>query len=106
MIPESRVEKAVEFIRDHADRLGELIGRCKALEHERKVVRGNEFLKAKGTVAEREAVAESSEAFIQIVNDIENAWADKATLETKIKAAELTIDVWRSQYSKAGKGHL
>ena len=106
MISEERAERAVEFIRDHADQLGELIGRCKALEQKRKVVHGQAFLYAQGTVAEREAKANSSDAFKGIVEEIENAWAEKSTVETKLRAAELTIDVWRSQFSKYGKGHV
>ena len=106
MISEKRVEMAVEFIRDHAKDLGELIGRCKGLEHKRKIVHGERFLKAEGTVAVREAKAHSSPEFKLVTEAIENAWADKSTLETKLKAAELTIDVWRSQFSKYGKGHL
>ena len=106
MISESRVEKAVEFIRDHAERLGELVGHCKALEQQRKVAHGQAFLYAQGTVAEREACAYSSDVVKDVIEKIENAWSDKTTLETQIKAAELTIDVWRSQYSKQGKGHL
>ena len=106
MISEERVEKAVEFIRDHADQLGKLVGVCKGLEQRRKVVHGQNFLEADGTVAEREAKAYSSDGFSLITEEIENAWAEKTTVETKIKAAELTIDVWRSQYSKQGKGHL
>jgi hypothetical protein len=106
MISEERVEKAVEFIRDHADQLGNLVGVCKGLEQRRKVVHGQNFLEASGTVAEREAKAYSSDGFMEITEEIENAWAEKTTVETKIRAAELTIDVWRSQYSKLGKGHL
>ena len=106
MIPESSIEKALDFYRDNAERLGELSGRCKALEHERKTVRGKQFLKASGTVAEREAIAESSAEYRAITEDIENVWADKVTLETQLKAAELRIEVWRSQYSKQGKGHV
>ena len=106
MISEERVEKAVEFIRDHADNLGELVGICKALEQKRKIVHGHEFLNAEGTVAEREARAYTSDSLRELVGQIQNAWADKATLETQIRAAELTIDVWRSQFSKYGKGHL
>jgi len=93
MISEERVEKAVEYIRDHADVLGGLIGRCKGLEQERKVVRGKLFLGVTGTVAEREAKAESSKEYEIVVEEIENAWADKTELEIKMKAAELTIAV-------------
>ena len=106
MISEDRAEKAVEFIRDHADELGNLIGICKGLEQRRKIVHGHQFLDATGTVAEREANAYASGQFKELTDQIQNAWADKSTLETKLKAAELTIDVWRSQYSKSGKGHV
>ena len=106
MISESRVEKAVEFYRDNAERYGQLVGLCKALEQQRKVAHGQAFLYAQGTVAERTAQAESSPAFKQVVEDIENAWAEKTTLEAQLRAAEMTIDVWRSQYSKQGKGHV
>ncbi len=106
MISEQRVENAVEFIRDNADRLGELVGHCKGLEHQRKVAKAHAFLQTQGTVVERESKAYASPEFKAITEDIEDAWAAKTTLETKLKAAELTIDVWRSQYSKQGKGHL
>jgi hypothetical protein len=106
MISEQRVERAVEFIRDNADRLGELLGHCKGLEQQRKVVYGQAFIGASGTVAEREARAHISPEFKTICEEIENAWAEKTTLETQLRAAELTIDVWRSQYSKQGKGHV
>ena len=108
MISEERVEKAVEFIRDHSESLGGLIGRCKALEQKRKVVYGQEFLAqgGKGTVAEREAAAYSSKDYRLLVEEIEDAWAEKSTLETHVLAAQLTIDVWRSQNSAKNKGHL
>ncbi len=98
MINESRVEAAVEFIRDNAPRLGDLVGLCKKLEHERKVVRAQQILESeKGTVSDREADAESSPEYKSIIEDYGNAWAEKTVLETQMKAAELTIDVWRSQ---------
>ena len=106
MISESRVEKAVEFIRDHAERLGELVGHCKALEQQRKVAHGQAFLFAQGTVAERDAQANSSDVVKDVIEKIENAWSDKTTLETQMTAATLTIEVWRSQNSSKNKGHL
>jgi len=106
MISEKRVEMAVEFYRDNADKYGQLVGLCKALEQKRKVIHGQNFLYAQGTVAEREAKAYSSDAYQEMVEEIQNAWSDKTTLETQLKAAEATIEVWRSQYSKQGKGHL
>ena len=106
MINEADVEKAVDFLRDNAKALGDMIGRCKALEQKRKVVHGQSFLEAQGTVAEREAKAYSSDSFKAIVEEIENAWADKSILEIKFNAAETKIDVWRSQNSAKNRGHV
>ena len=106
MISEKRVEMAVEFYRDNADRYGQLVGLCKALEQKRKVVHGQNFLYAQGTVAEREAKAYASDGYKEIVEEIQNAWAEKTTLETQLKAAESQIDVWRSQNSSRNKAHL
>lgn len=96
MIDFERAEKAAEYIRDNAEQYGHLVGHCKGLEQQRKVVYGLAFRDASGTVAERDAVAHSSPEFKVICEDIENAWADKTTIETKIKAAELTIELYRS----------
>lgn len=96
MITEERAERAAEFIRDNAERYGELTGKCKSLEQKRKVVFGAAFLESSGTVAEREAKAHTSKSFQGVTEEIENSWADKTTLETQLKAAELTIELWRS----------
>lgn len=106
MISEERAEKAVEFIRDHADEVGALYGRCKALDERKKVVKGQVFLAAEGTVAEREASSHASDAYRAIVEEIENAWADYKAKELRLKAAELTIEIWRSQYSASKRGHV
>ena len=97
MINFDRAEKAAEFIRDNAERYGQLIGLCKSLEHQRKIIFGRSFLERDGkNVAEREAKAYASVEFTCVVNDIQNAWAEKETIATKIKAAELTIELYRS----------
>ena len=107
MISEQRVEAAVEFIRDHAEQLGHAVGHCKGLEQQRKVVKGQAFLASQlKTVSEREAKAYCSPEYKVIVEEIENAWAEAETLRTKLKAAELTIEVWRSQNSSKNRGHL
>ena len=98
MISEERVEGAVEFIRDHAEDYGKLVGLCKSLEYRRKQARAMAFLEAEAkTVAEKEAIADSSQAVSLLTEEIENAFAERETLATHIRAAELTIDVWRSQ---------
>lgn len=97
MIDESRAEKAVEYIRDIADEYAEARSLSKYLDHKRRVIRATEFSEATGTVAEREAIAESSEEYRKCLEDYRDAVYKEAEIATRIKAAELTVELWRSQ---------
>ena len=97
MINEQRTEKALEYLRDTAKQYGELCGLVELLAHNIKIYRSISFLEATGTVAEREAKAWVTEAVKDAVEAHSNAVAEKMETLTKRKAAELTIDVWRSQ---------
>ena len=100
MISEERAEKAVEYLRDTADEYGQLCGQVELYAHNIKVYKGMAFLlSTEGTVAEREATAWLDPKVRDAIKDHSNAVAQKQTLSTKRKAAELTIDVWRSQNS-------
>ncbi len=96
-------DAAITFIKDHAKEYGLLVGRCKGLEHQRKVVRGIQFLESdKKTVADREADAESSPDYKSVVKEIEDAWAAKTTLETRLKYSEMRFDLYRSSNKWGG----
>ena len=96
-VPFENADRAVHFIKTRAEEYGILVGRCKGLEHLRKVTRSEqELASTKPTVAERQAEAESSNEYKKIIEDYENAWAEKTTLKTQIKAAEMTFDLYRS----------
>ncbi|MEM6817224.1 MAG: hypothetical protein AAF578_00400 [Pseudomonadota bacterium] len=104
MITDERVEKALEFIRDNAGAIGLAVAKCKHLEQKRKTVKGVEFHKAEGTMAEREQAAYASDAFKEVSQEIEHAWYDAETLRTRLRAAELTIEIWRTQSSNQRSG--
>ena len=90
-------------MKENAKRYGALTGACKGLEHQRKVVRGIAFLESNmKTVAEREADAESSAAYQAVVIEMENTWAEKTELETRMKYAEMTFDLYRSSNKWGG----
>ena len=98
----------MEYMRDNAERYGMLVGRCKALEQERKVVFGLALIEAKAcnlnlTVAEAEAKAHASPEFKTLCEEIDDAWAEKARIETMIAYSQNVIDAWRSLYSKHGQ---
>ena len=96
-------DRAVAFTRDNSEEYGRLVGACKGLEHKRKVIRAQEMLKSEAkTVTLKEAEAESSDEYIKVIEEIENTWAEKTTLETLMKAAEMTFDLYRSSNKWGG----
>lgn len=97
MINEERVEKAVEYLRDTAEEYGQLCGQVELYAHLIKQHKAGAFLDVTGTVAEREAKSHQFDTVKESAESHSNAVAEKMTLMAKRKAAELTIDVWRSQ---------
>jgi len=103
---EPQIPLCLDFIRDNAGELGRLRGLCIALQEKKKTVRAQEFLKATGTVAERTAEAEASEAYQAVTKEIEDAEAEYRTLSVLISVREAKVEVWRSLNSRANRGHV
>ena len=106
MITDDQVEKALNYMAERAIEYSNLVGRCKGLEHRRKVVSSQQFLSSTGTVAERQASAEASDEYRTIINEIEAAETEKALIATHLERARLTIDVWRTQQASNRKGNI
>ena len=105
-IEDSRTENAVYYIRDNADLIGQLRGQKSLLEHKIKIERSQRFLDAEGTVGERDAWAWTDASVYRLVNELENCIAELETIATKFKAAELLIEVWRTQQANSRRGHV
>lgn len=102
-VPFSQADKAVDFFKNNAKEYGELVAKCKYLEHKRNVIRKQKELESnKKTVSERQAEAETGEEYLEVIEEIQNTWADKTTLETQMKAAEMTFDLYRSSNKWGG----
>jgi uncharacterized protein (UPF0335 family) len=106
MFADQRIERAVEFIASEAGRIGDLIGHCKGLEYQAKVIKGQAYLDATGTIQARDAQAVTTPEYKAIIEEIENAWAEKETLQAQFKAAELMVEVWRSQQATNRRGNI
>ena len=105
MITDEAVESAVHFYAANAERAGELRGAIEAQKHRAKVMAATVFLDATGTVAERERIADTNQSVVEAMEAHHNAVADYETLRTQLKAAELRIEVWRSQQASSRRGH-
>lgn len=103
-ISDDRAEAAVEFLRDTAERYGKARGYSAFTEANLRRVKALEMASRAGGVGEREAAAYASTAYGAALEEYQNAVADYETLRAKREAAQMTIEVWRSQTSAAKAG--
>jgi len=105
MITDSKVEEALGVIAKNADLIGQLRGQKAYIEHRIKIERSQQFLEASGTVGEREAIGWTHPVVEKLSEEYRDTVTELETLLTKFKAAELTIEVWRTQAANARRGH-
>ena len=103
---EDTVEKALKYLAETDQSHANAKALVKALENGLKVARSVQFLKADGTMAEKEAKSYASSEYLDANEKFQDAWADFQLLENKRERAVLTIDVWRSLNSARTKGVL
>ena len=106
MISEDRVENAVEFLRDTSKRYGVARGHVAFYEGNLRRVKALEMVGRPGSAADREATAYASSAYLEALEGLQNAVADCETLRAQRDAAEMTIEVWRSQFSASKRGNI
>ena len=96
MISEERLEKAMIYLAHTDEDAAKAKALCKKLEKMERIIRGEAFLRASGTVAEREAKAVTSEQYKEHVSYAENCWVDSELLDNKRHTEEVIVDVWRT----------
>ncbi len=104
MITDEMAEKALDFIRDKAGAYAEAKAQTRQLDHYRKIKRSEMFLKAAGTVAEREAKAETSEEYKAIVDGLAASEEVENKLKWQLTGAQEKLRVYQTMsanYRKA-----
>ena len=96
MITEERLEQAMIYLAHTDEDAAKAKALCKKLEKMERIIRGEAFLRANGTVAEREAKAVTSEQYKEHVAYAENCWVDAELLDNKRHTEEVIVDVWRT----------
>ena len=97
MISDKRVEDALEYQIRTAKHYGEICGLVELRAHNIKTFRALAFLETEGTVAERDAVAQTDTRVKNAITEYQNAVAERMEIRTLLKAGELAIEVWRTQ---------
>ena len=104
MINDTEIESALAFLRDSAKPYGDACGQVELRAHNIKVYRAMAFLGSEGTMAEKEQQAWLDPKVRDAIHEHADAMTTKQTLLTQRKAAELKIEVWRSQQATARQG--
>ena len=103
MISEARLEKAMMYLAHTDEDAAKAKALCKKLEKIERIIRGEAFLRAAGTVAEREAKAVTSEQYKEHVSYAENCWVDSELLDNKRHTEEVIVDIWRTMSANLRK---
>lgn len=93
---ENEVGRALRYLAESDQSIAEAKAKLKADEIRLKITEAQEFLAAEGSVAERQAMAKSSDNYMNAVDEYENALADYEILNAKRERAHTLIDVWRT----------
>ena len=83
-----KVEDCLAELSNSDEASAEAITRVEGYKHALKIVKASEFLKATGTIAEREHKAYNSKAYRDAVDNLDNATADNELLKAKRKSWE------------------
>jgi len=106
MIKEINIEKALDFLRDTSEAHANAKALVKYLEQKRKTVKAIHFIDATGTIQAREAEAYTADEYKQLLDDYKTAVYDEQLLINQRKAAELKVEVWRSQNANMRRGNI
>lgn len=98
MITEQQAEAANDYLRDSAKEYAEAKNNRKHLEQYRKVKKAQLMREKAGEPGHVcEAYAYSHKDYLEVLEGIKEAGVIEDTLRWRMKAAELKIEMWRSQ---------
>jgi hypothetical protein len=97
MLTTQDAEDALEFMHDNCLKLAEARAQKEQIKEFKKIESSRLFLEApKGSVADRQAWALSHETYKNLVEGEKEAIRREYELSMRFKAAEATIEVWRT----------
>lgn len=97
MITDEQAEKAADYIRDNAENFATAKARRIYHEEYKKSLKAILFNDAEGAASVRENKAYADHRYIEHINNLKQAVFEEEKLKGLISAAEMKIEVWRSQ---------
>lgn len=97
MINQEQVEKAIYFLRDSASDYGRWVGRARTLKELIKTKEAQMYLLSEGkNIDERKAKARSSEEYLQILEEYEEAEVQATVLGSQRDAAKTLVSAYQT----------
>lgn len=106
MIAEERAEAAVVYLRDTAAQCGQARGHLAYCEGNLRRIKALGMLSEEGSLGDREAHALASPGYLAALEALQNATAGYETIRALREAADLLIQVWRTQQSNQRQGYV
>jgi hypothetical protein len=104
-ITEASAERAVYFLRDTAEKYGASRGHMAFADANLRRVKSLQMLaETEGSVADREAKAYASNAYLDAIVQLKDATTDYEVLRAQREASQFAIEFWRSLNSARKQG--
>lgn len=96
MIPDARAEQALRYLAETDEPCADAKANMERAEYKAKAVKAAVFLHAQGTVAERQAEAESAQAHQDALSAYFDAVKAYSHLANKRETERIVMDTWRT----------
>lgn len=106
MISDDRAEKALRYLAETDLPCAEAKANAERMEFKAKAIRHALFLHSTGTVAERQAKAETDDAYEDAMGEYLKAMSEYSHMMNKRSTEMIVIDVWRSINASRRASHL
>jgi hypothetical protein len=100
-VSDKNVSDALTYLAADPHPIAEAKFRLTMAENLAKETYAHSFLKAEGTVKERECVAETSESYIKRKRDECDCVLEFERHRSRVKAADMLLEVWRTENANA-----
>lgn len=97
MLTDDQAEKAADFIKSNAGKFAQAKATRIYCEEYRKSLKAILFNQMEGTIADKENKAYAHEKYLLHLDELRNAVIEEEKLRGLIKAAEMQIEIWRSE---------
>lgn len=101
IVSEDTVHKALQYLAEDPHPLALAKKDLRDAENRRDEIYAELFLRAEGAVATKDAIVKSDRVYADAMNQVAQAEMEEQRHKSRIHAADMLIEVWRSEQANA-----